>query len=141
MKLKGKFAKWFYLVVAIPTLLFVFVLYLSIFVDYNLANIILVVITSILFEMLCIPILFHNYIVFEDDCLHIVFGLIQKRIPYSKIQSIAFTNNSISSLATSLDRIQIEYDKSKEVLISIEEKEKFVEILLAKNPYLENMSK
>lgn len=76
-------------------------------------------------ELFCIPIVFHNFVELQDKTLLIVFGLIKKSIPYHDITALSATNNPLSSLAASLDRIEIQCKNQSDIMISIVDKERF----------------
>ena len=60
-------------------------------------------------EFFCLSIVLHNYVELQNEELIIVFGFIKKKIPYGDILSISPTRDASSSLAASLDRIEIKY--------------------------------
>lgn len=63
----------------------------------------------------------------------IVFGFIKKKIPYDDILTLCATNNPLSSLAASLDRIEIKCKNKSIVLISLVDKEIFFSEIRKKN--------
>ena len=73
----------------------------------------------------CSGILFHNYVELQNEELIIVFGFIKKKIPYGDILSLSSTRDASSSLAASLDRIEIKYKNKSAVMISVVDKEGF----------------
>ena len=56
----------------------------------------------------------------------IVFGFIKKKIPYSDIVALSTTNNPLSSLAASFDRIEIKCKSKANTMISVIDKEQFL---------------
>ncbi|MGZ4778141.1 MAG: PH domain-containing protein [Thermoanaerobaculia bacterium] len=74
-----------------------------------------------------------TYYVIEGGTLLIRSSVVTWRVPIAKIRSITPTRSAISSPAFSLDRLRILYD-GKQVLVSPEEKQRFIEALRAVNP-------
>lgn len=97
----------------------------SAFVDPNRAALITTLLTFAAVELFCIPVVFHNYAELRNDSLLIVFGLMKKQIPYHDIAAISTTNNPTSSLAASLDRIEIKCKDRSEAMISLSDKKGF----------------
>ena len=77
---------------------------------------------------------FTTYYVIEKNSLVVRSAFIHKIIPVSEIKSIRRTFNPLSSPALSLDRLEILYGNGKMVLISPENREKFLEELKKLNP-------
>lgn len=82
--------------------------------------------------------LFSNtyYIIKETTLLIKSAFLINIAIDIETITEISETNNMLSAPALSLDRLKITYENTKSVLVSPEEKFKFIEELLSINPKL-----
>lgn len=77
------------------------------------------------------PVLNTRYIVTQDRLI-IRSMFLKWSILRSDIQQITPTNNPLSSPALSLDRLKIDYHKdgkSKSVLVSPKDKQKFIEVL------------
>ena len=74
-----------------------------------------------------------TYYLIEGDTLIVRSGIVRWRIPIRSIRSITPTRSAQSSPALSLDRLRIEYDDSKSVMVSPEEKVRFIEALRAIN--------
>ena len=74
-----------------------------------------------------------TYYLIEGDMLVIRSGFLTWRIPVRAIRSIAPTHSPASSPALSLDRLRINYDSSF-VLVSPDERQRFIEALRAINP-------
>ena len=74
-----------------------------------------------------------TYYVIEGDTLLIRSGIVRWRVPIRSIRSITPTRSALSSPALSLDRLRIEYG-GKAVMVSPEEKQRFIEALRAINP-------
>jgi membrane protein YdbS with pleckstrin-like domain len=78
-----------------------------------------------------------NYTI-ESDELTIKCGfLYNKTIDIKTIKKITETNNPLSSPATSLDRLEINYGKFDTVLISPKKKKEFIENITTLNPNIE----
>lgn len=77
---------------------------------------------------------FTTYYVIERNSLVVRSAFIHKIIPVYEIKSIRRTFNPLSSPALSLDRLEIQYGNGKMVLISPENREKFLEALKKMNP-------
>ncbi len=63
--------------------------------------------------------------------------IVNKHIDIQTIRKISRSNNFISSPATSLDRLELCYNKFDSILISPEDKEGFIRELKAINPNIE----
>ena len=60
--------------------------------------------------------------------------LFQRTIDINTITQISETNNFLSAPATSLDRLEIKYNKYNSVLVSPKNKTQFIHDLVAQNP-------
>ena len=74
-----------------------------------------------------------GYTVTEED-LKIKSGPIRLTIPLEKITSIESTRNPISSPALSMDRLEINYGVGKFAIISPQDKEGFINLIVGKYP-------
>lgn len=75
--------------------------------------------------------------VIDGDTLCVFTGFFTKTIiPISSITSIRPSRNPISSLALSLRRLSIRYNKYDEILVSPKDREAFVAALKAANPQI-----
>lgn len=79
------------------------------------------------------PFLRSTYYVIEGDTLLIRSGVAKWRVPVREIRSITPTRSALSAPALSLDRLRIVYG-SKAVMVSPEDKQRFIEALRAINP-------
>ena len=79
------------------------------------------------------PAMRSTYYAIEGDTLLIRSGFMKWRVPIRDIRSIAPTRSALSSPALSLDRLRIVYG-NKSIMISPEEKQRFIEALRAINP-------
>jgi hypothetical protein len=74
----------------------------------------------------------------ESDELTIKCGfLFNKTIDIKTIKKTTETNNPLSSPATSLDRLEINYGKFDTVIISPKKKKEFIENITTLNPNVE----
>lgn len=74
----------------------------------------------------------------DDDRLIIKSGfLFNKTIDIRTIKKVSETNNLLSSPATSIDRLEITYDKFDSVLISPKHKKEFIHDITTINPNIE----
>ena len=64
----------------------------------------------------------YHCIKLQSETLLIAFGLIKKQILYEDITALLITNNPTSSLAASLDRIEIKCGGKSEVMIALVDK-------------------
>jgi PH (Pleckstrin Homology) domain-containing protein len=74
-----------------------------------------------------------TYYVVDGGTLVIRSSFITWRVPIASIRSITPTRSALSSPALSLDRLRIEYG-SKAILVSPEDKRRFIETLRSINP-------
>ena len=79
-----------------------------------------------------IPLFFITYILEEKELLVKLGFFCALKIAYSSITGIKETKNPLSSLAMSIDRIEIKYGKGLCVLISPKNKQEFLMILKEK---------
>jgi hypothetical protein len=74
-----------------------------------------------------------TYYVIDAGTLVIRSSVFAWRVPIAEIRSITPTRSALSSPALSLDRLRIEYG-GKSILVSPEDRQRFIEALRAKNP-------
>lgn len=125
MRFKGKISWWFYLIVFSTVILLVPIILLGL-IDKDILAVCIIAVTLISVEGFVIPIIFNNYAELKEDSVFIVFGYIKKNIPYSDISGVSCTNDPSASLAASLDRIKISCKNSSDVMVSLIEKENFL---------------
>ena len=133
MRFRGKIAWWFYAVmigIAVVLLPITVTAYRSGDLAASLIN--LVVLAAI--EGLFVPIAVKNYVELQQDALLIVFGLFKKKIPYSEIVSMSPTHNPLSSLAASLDRIEIQCRQHSSTMIAVVDKKGLLREIEKRNP-------
>jgi hypothetical protein len=68
----------------------------------------------------------------SDADLVVVSGPFKWTVPIAAISSVRGTRNPLSSPALSLDRINIEYDRGKSIMISPQQRERFLASLEAR---------
>ena len=70
-----------------------------------------------------------TYYRFDDDMLYIRCGPFRVKVAYGEITGVRQTRSPWSSMALSLDRIEIKYGSGKVVMISPKQKQDFLEQL------------
>ncbi|HEX3016883.1 MAG TPA: PH domain-containing protein [Caproicibacter sp.] len=138
MKFKSKVDLWYYLTVLTFALSCVMMVSFSLQSDAVLLKV-LSVIFILIFLIWILPIAFYSFCVLEEDTLFIRCGLCFKRIRYQDILYVEKTRDPSSSLAPSVDRLGIEFrtGRGKDyVMIAPKEKQKFVEEIRKKNPFI-----
>lgn len=134
MRFKGKVGGWFYAtmlfvaVVTVPTLI------RGAMFDYDLFALIINWAVFVLVEGFFVSILLFNYVELREEVLFIRFGPFKVEIAYSDIVSLSKTKNPLSSLAASLDRIEIQRRTKGGLMISVEGKERFFKEIKKINP-------
>ncbi|MBK6699955.1 MAG: PH domain-containing protein [Saprospiraceae bacterium] len=78
-----------------------------------------------------------NYTIESDDLIIKCSFLSNKTIDIKTIKKITETNNPLSSPATSLDRLEINYGKFDKILISPKNKTEFIDDIKRLNPNVE----
>lgn len=134
MKFKGKISWWFYAIMIGVAALLIPIMIFSAVVDTNVIVFMINLLVFSVVELFCIPIVLFNYVELQKEALLIVFGFIKKKIPYSDIASLSATNNPLSSLAASLDRIEIKCRTKSSTMISVIDKERFFNEMKKYNP-------
>lgn len=136
MKFKGKVAVWFYLLIFF-ILVMQYPILFSIYKDGITVDSMISLVIIVLLIAIFISIIFINYVELNDEYMLIVFSFIKKKIYYEDIISLTETNNSLSSLAASLDRIEIKCKKETNVMISILDKKSFYKEIKLHNTNIE----
>ena len=85
--------------------------------------------TTLLVFFLVGSILIRTHYTIADGSLKIVCGPFWRTIPLGSIRSVRTTRNPLSSPALSLDRLRIEYENGGSVMISPDDKIKFMQAL------------
>lgn len=79
-----------------------------------------------------------TYYTIEGDVLSVRCGfLMHMKISIATITRIKETSDPASAPATSIDRLRIEYDNGKKVLVSPKEKQAFIDHILSLNKAIE----
>jgi Bacterial PH domain len=100
----------------------------------NVAGPIAGAVILILFEAFFLESLLRStYYLIDGDTLVIRSSFLKWRVPIAKIHSVTPTRSPVSSPALSLDRLAILYD-GKRILVSPQDKRRFIEALRAINP-------
>lgn len=125
MIFKGKVDWWFYGIMILIAVILVPII-VTAFMDGMTGAAVVDLLVLAVIEGFCGLIVGRNYVRMESGGLTIVFGLIQLPIRYSEVTAISETHNMLSSLAASLDRIEIRYGKNGCVMIAVVEKQAFI---------------
>lgn len=129
MKYKGKTAVWFYAMALCMNLMIPFLCLQS---QEQLSGgetgRIIGVIALLASDLLILPMIVRNYVILEEEELLIRVGFFTQRVRYGEIESIKKTHNPLSSMALSLDRIEIKW-RNGDVMVSVQEREAFIEEL------------
>ena len=136
MKFKGKVAAWFYILIFFVLVMQYSILF-SIYKDGITVDSMISLVIIVLLIAIFISIIFINYVELYDKYMLIVFSFIKKKIYYEDIISLTETNNPLSSLAASLDRIEIKCKKETNVMISILDKKSFYKEIKLHNTNIE----
>ena len=136
MKFKGKVSWWFYAIMVGIAALLIPLMLVSAVVDPNFSAFVLTSVMFVAVEGFCVSIAAHNFVELQPEMLLIVFGPLKKKIPYSDIAVLLSTNNPSSSLAASLDRVEIKCKHGSNVMISIIEKERFLREIQKYNAHI-----
>ena len=124
MIFKGKVDWWFYGIMVLIAVILVPIIVMA-FIDGMTGAAVVDLLVLAAIEGFCGLIVGRNYVRLEGCGLTIVFGLIQLSMGYSEVTAISETHNMLSSLAASVDRIEIRYGKNGCVMIAVEEKQAF----------------
>lgn len=134
MKFRGKVSWWFYAIMIGVAVLLIPLIVVSAFVEPNRAALIMNLLLFVSIECFSVSIAVHNFVVLEKEDLLIVFGLVWRRIPYEEITALTTTNNPMSSLAASLDRIEVKCREHASTMIAVVDKERFLCEMKKRNP-------
>ncbi|WP_295771349.1 PH domain-containing protein [uncultured Mucilaginibacter sp.] len=86
--------------------------------------------------------LYSTYYVVNNSIVNIRCGfLVNQNVDIDTIKSIKETNNALSSPASSLDRLEIAYNKYDSVMISPKDKAGFIALIQSVKPDVEVMLK
>lgn len=79
------------------------------------------------------PNIIRNYILIDNNRIYLFLGFCKDSIFIDDIETVVSTYNPITSSAASLDRLVIK-SREKGLIVSIEDKEKFINELEKRNP-------
>ncbi|OLS38285.1 hypothetical protein BTR22_07305 [Alkalihalophilus pseudofirmus] len=111
-------------------LIFIWILYRSLFVDFSMVGVIGMVIIISLF---CAKWFNTRYII-THRTLKIISGISHNSIDIEDINSISHTKNILIAPALSIERIEIKYKQYETVYISPKHTDNFMQELLKRNP-------
>lgn len=126
VRYKGKVSCWFYLIIIVVAAVLIPIIIFSAFVDTNIFALVVCLLVFAVVELFCIPMIFNNYVELNSQEMIIVLGFIKKVIQYSDINEISVTNDSSAAFAASLDRIKIKFRSKSDIMVSVENKEDFL---------------
>ena len=126
VRYKGKVSCWFYLIIIVVAAVLIPIIIFSAFVDTNIFALVVCLLVFAVVELFCIPMIFNNYVGLNSQEMIIVLGFIKKVIQYSDINEISVTNDSSAAFAASLDRIKIKFRSKSDIMVSVENKEDFL---------------
>lgn len=130
MRLKGKVAVWFWLIIFGTNAMMIYELIFS--RDDLAALIIGFFICNIIF----LPIVLRNYVEIKDGKLTVCFGFGKESIEIREITEVYTTHDPIAGSAASLDRIVVK-GRRQELMCSVCEKEKLFNELRQINPAIQ----
>lgn len=127
MRFRGKIAVWMW-----GFLIFMQMVVLGVMVSLFLregfsAEFIVTALLLGLLDAFLVPMYFRNDVILKREELLIRFGFISKGIRYLDITHLQETHNPLSSLAMSLDRIYIYTLSGNDVMISVRDKQQFID--------------
>ena len=134
MKFKSKIDWWIHLAFALLPLTTICMI-----VSFILHGGIILAVTLIfvlLPNIFVIPMWTSTYYVLGESELLIKCGFIKQKIAYASIKNVKESRNPLASLALSVDRIEITFEKFGAVLISPQNKQEFLQQLEQKINYV-----
>lgn len=103
---------------------------------------IVMVLSFIFCLIIVVPTFSQTYYSIEGNALRIKSGFLYNRtINIQAIRKIEETRNIVSSPALSMDRLEIIYNKFDSIIVSPQDKESFIQDLLAINPVIVEVRK
>lgn len=133
MIFRGKVDWWFYGIMVLVALTQIPIILMAA-VDGMTAVAVVDLLVLAVIEGFCGLIVWRNYVRLEAQGLVIVFGPVHLAIRYDDIRALSETHCPLSSLAASLDRIEIRYGKDMLVMIAVIEKQAFFEEMKKRCP-------
>lgn len=132
MIIKGKIAAWFWLLLISVNIVLAYGFFTD---DLTGGDVIGLLFTFFVFNIICVPLVIKNYVKIEEDRLIFVLGFCRDSMKVGDITEMYKTHNPIAAGALSLDRIVIK-GKRKEWMISVCDKEKLFHELKRMNPVI-----
>ena len=133
MIFRGKVDWWFYGIMILIAVILIPII-VTAFMDGMTGAAVVDLLVLAVIEGFCGLIVWRNYVRLETRGIVIVFGLIQLAIRYDDIHALSETRCPLSSLAASLDRIEIRYGNGGMVMIAVVEKQAFFEDMKKRCP-------
>ena len=133
MIFRGKVDWWFYGIMILIAVILIPII-VTAFMDGMTGAAVVDLLVLAVIEGFCGLIVWRNYVRLETRGIVIVFGLIQLVIRYDDIHALSETRSPLSSLAASLDRIEIRYGNGGMVMIAVVEKQAFFEEMKKRCP-------
>lgn len=126
MKFKGKVAAWFWLIIIAVNAVCIYELF------FDPDNVLLLLFSLALCDIIFIPIVVRNYVVIEEEKLKLFFGFGKDSMRIADIEEIKGSSCPISSSAASLDRLFIK-GKGQEMVLAVKDKTALVNELKMRN--------
>lgn len=133
MIFRGKVDWWFYGIMILIAVILIPIIVTAFMGGMTGAAVVDLLVLAVI-EGFCSLIVWRNYVRLETRGIVIVFGLIQLAIRYDDIHALSETRSPLSSLAASLDRIEIRYGNGGMVMIAVVEKQAFFEEMKKRCP-------
>lgn len=127
MRIKGKVAPWFWMIVVFPDILLLYEVF------GGESGIAILVLTTALLNLIFLPMAVKNYVEIDGGTLRVVFGLVKDSMKISEIMEVYSTHNPIASSAASLDRIVIK-GRRQEMMCAVCDKKLLFQELKRINP-------
>ncbi|SCZ11744.1 PH domain-containing protein [Alkaliphilus peptidifermentans] len=130
MKYKGKVDLWWWMVLITVNGLICWIL-----IDPEKTNInpLFVIMILGICDIFMLHMTFKNYVLLSESSMNIVLGVFKMTIRYEEVLTVKKTKNPLSSMALSLDRLEIRSRKNI-VFISVKNREEFINDLSSRNP-------
>lgn len=133
MKIKGKIAVWFWLILISGNILVIYGFFEEELTRGDAGGLL---ITLFILNIICLPMVIKNYVEIDGDKLTLVLGFGRDSIKIEDITEVYRTHNPIAAGALSLDRVVIK-GKRQEMMISVCDKEQLFHELKRINPRIQ----
>lgn len=120
---------WIFVIVSIPAMIISYIAD-----EISITELIIFSVIFILIDIFLLWRWYTTYYFFDDHTLVIRSGPMKKTIEFNSIKSIQKTSNPLAGPALSLQRIEIVYGMYKVAMISPENRDQFIAILIDKCP-------